>query len=95
MNTIGSVAELEALYDNVVPGAVTKVRAELTPLYQKWIGASRFVILTTVGPAGMVDHLPVGYQAIAGQYQDYTAIQFAELVEKEIIGFTPPPGYDD
>ena len=52
MNTIGSVAELEALYDDVVPGAVTKVRAELTPLYQKWIRASRFVILTTVGPEG-------------------------------------------
>ena len=48
----------------------------------------------TVGPAGMVAGLPVGYQAVTGQYLDYTSIEFAKLVEQEIIGFRPPPGYD-
>lgn len=47
-----------------------------------------------VGPAGLVRGLPVGYQAVAGQYLDHTAIAFAKLVEQEIIGFQPPPGYD-
>ena len=49
---------------------------------------------STVGPAGLVGGLPVGYQAITGQYLDYTAIEFAKLVEQEITGFQPPPGYN-
>lgn len=52
MQVIGNVSELEALYDAVVPGAVTKVVSRLTPRYREWIGASRFVILTTIGPDG-------------------------------------------
>jgi amidase len=59
-----------------------------------WAGYSCNVYLpSTVGPAGLVRGLPVGYQAITGQYMDYTSIGFAELVEREIMGFTPPPGY--
>jgi amidase len=38
--------------------------------------------------------LPTGYQAIAGQGKDKTAIRFAALVEKAFGGFTPPKGYD-
>ncbi|MCA8928180.1 MAG: amidase [Alphaproteobacteria bacterium] len=61
-----------------------------------WAGYSCNVYLpATVGPAGLVGGLPVGYQAVAGQYWDYTAIEFAKLVEQEIVGFQPPPGYDD
>lgn len=52
MRAITSIAELEALYDAVVPGAITKVAPRLTPRYREWIGASRFVILSTVGPDG-------------------------------------------
>ncbi len=52
MKKIDTIEELEHLYDAVVPGAVTKVQSQLTPLYQQWITQSRFTILTTVGPEG-------------------------------------------
>lgn len=52
MQAIKTVSELEALYDSAVPGALTKVSPRLTPRYQEWIGASRFVVLSTVGPDG-------------------------------------------
>lgn len=52
MQTIDSLAQLRALYDPAVPGAITKVADHLTPLYRRWIEASRFAVLTTVGPAG-------------------------------------------
>lgn len=59
-----------------------------------WAGYSCNVYLpATVGPAGLVRGLPVGYQAVTGQYMDYTSIAFAEHVANEIVGFTPPPGY--
>jgi amidase len=61
-----------------------------------WAGFSGVVYLpSTVGPAGLQGNgLPVGYQAIAGQLRDKTAIRFAQCVEREIGGFVPPPGYD-
>jgi len=61
-----------------------------------WAGYSGVVYLpSTVGPAGITpSRLPVGYQAIAAQGRDKTAIAFAKLVEKAFGGFTPPPGYD-
>ena len=52
METIGSLEALRNLYDAAVPRAVTKVCDHLTPLYRRWIEASRFTILSTVGPAG-------------------------------------------
>jgi PPOX class probable FMN-dependent enzyme len=52
MQPIRTLAELEALYDAAVPGALAKVSPRLTPLYRQWIEASRFVVLTTVGPDG-------------------------------------------
>jgi PPOX class probable FMN-dependent enzyme len=52
MQPIRTLAELEALYDAAVPGALAKVSPRLTPLYRQWIEASRFVVLTTVGPEG-------------------------------------------
>jgi amidase len=61
-----------------------------------WAGYSGVVYLpSTVGPAGITPSgLPTGYQAIAGQGKDKTAIRFAALVEKTFGGFTPPKGYD-
>jgi amidase len=61
-----------------------------------WAGYSGVVYLpSTVGPAGLTTAgLPVGYQAIAASGRDKTAIAFSRLVEKEIGGFVPPPGYD-
>jgi PPOX class probable FMN-dependent enzyme len=52
MQTIKSIEELEAAYGAVSPAALDKVLPHLSPLYQKWISASRFMILSTVGPSG-------------------------------------------
>ena len=52
MSRIESIEELEALYDAVVPGARDKVRSDISPLYEQWINASKFLVLSTVGPAG-------------------------------------------
>lgn len=52
MQTITTLTELRALYDDAVPGSLTKVSPHITPLYRRWIEASRFTVLTTVGPDG-------------------------------------------
>ena len=52
MEYIDDIEKLEALYGD--PGAVTlrKVVPALTPLYRQWIEASRFCVMSTVGPGG-------------------------------------------
>ena len=35
--------------------------------------------------------LPIGVQIIGGYLEDRTTIAFAELIEREFGGFTPPP----
>ncbi|MEM1433967.1 MAG: pyridoxamine 5'-phosphate oxidase family protein [Pseudomonadota bacterium] len=52
METIDSLEALRDLYDAAVPGSLTKVCNQLTPLYRRWIEAARFTVLSTVGPAG-------------------------------------------
>jgi amidase len=37
--------------------------------------------------------LPIGVQIIGPYLEDRTTIAFAELIEREFDGFTPPPGY--
>ena len=37
--------------------------------------------------------LPIGVQIIGPFLEDHTTIAFAELLEREFGGFTPPPGY--
>jgi Asp-tRNA(Asn)/Glu-tRNA(Gln) amidotransferase A subunit family amidase len=61
-----------------------------------WAGYSGVVYLpSTVGPAGITrSGLPVGYQAIAAGGRDRWATTFSRLVEREIGGFVPPPGYE-
>ena len=61
-----------------------------------WAGYSGSVLLpSTVGPAGLTSAgLPAGYQAIAASGRDKTAIAFSRLVEREIVGFVPPRGYE-
>ncbi|NKX43031.1 MSMEG_1061 family FMN-dependent PPOX-type flavoprotein [Roseicyclus persicicus] len=59
MRIVEDIAALEALYDAPVPTSLTKVVDRLTPLYRRWIGASRFCILTSVGPEG-TDATPRG-----------------------------------
>ena len=60
-----------------------------------WAGYSGLVYLpSTIGPIGLTGSgLPVGYQAIAAQGKDRTSLAFARLVERELGGFVPPPGY--
>ena len=59
MQTIDDIAALEAIYDSPSPLALKKVVTALTPGYRRWIAASRFCILSTVGPEG-TDATPRG-----------------------------------
>jgi amidase len=46
----------------------------------------------TAAPIGKSDTgLPIGVQIIGGFHEDKTTIKFAELIEREFGGFTPPP----
>ncbi|EDP66131.1 Amidase [alpha proteobacterium BAL199] len=61
-----------------------------------WAGLSSVVYLpSTVAPVGLAkDGLPCGLQIIAGHGRDKTALAFAKMIERELGGFVPPPGYD-
>ncbi|MBT8154867.1 pyridoxamine 5'-phosphate oxidase family protein [Epibacterium ulvae] len=52
MQPIETLEQLEDLYS--APGApsLRKVVTQMTPLYRKWIMASRFCVLSTIGPEG-------------------------------------------
>ncbi|KEJ89732.1 pyridoxamine 5'-phosphate oxidase family protein [Sulfitobacter donghicola] len=52
MDKINSIPDLEALYGTPGAASLEKVADHLTPLYRKWIMASRLCILSTVGPEG-------------------------------------------
>lgn len=60
-----------------------------------WAGYScNFYLPSTVAPMGLTpEGLPCGVQIIAREYGDYTALRFAELLEKEYGGFVSPPGF--
>ncbi len=48
----------------------------------------------TAVPLGRSEQgLPVGAQIVGPYLEDRTTIRFAELIEREFGGFTPPPGY--
>ncbi len=49
---VTDIAALEALYGSPGRASLDKVADRLTPLYRRWIMASRFCILSTVGPEG-------------------------------------------
>ena len=59
MEFIEDIETLEALYGKPGAPALRKVVSQLTPLYRKWIMASRLCVLSTVGPEG-VDGSPRG-----------------------------------
>jgi len=61
-----------------------------------WAGLSGVVFLPgTSAPAGLTrSGLPVGLQIVAPYLEDHTGIEFARLMELEIGGFQPPPGYE-
>ena len=56
---LNSVEDLEELYGAPSKGSLIKVADHLTPTYRKWIEASRFCVLSTVGPEG-TDGTPRG-----------------------------------
>jgi PPOX class probable FMN-dependent enzyme len=52
MQPIADIETLESHYGAVSPAARDKVAARLTPCYRQWIEASRFAVLSTIGPDG-------------------------------------------
>ena len=75
---------------------ITVNNARVSTIDQRfWAGYScNFYLPSTVAPLGLTPQgLPSGVQIITRGYGDYTSIRFAELLEKEYGGFTPPPGY--
>lgn len=52
MNTIDSVDQLKAIYGLPSERSLNKVSSVITPLYNQWIGASRFLVIATVGDEG-------------------------------------------
>lgn len=49
---IETIEQLEAIYGTPSEAALKKVASQITPTYQRFIEASPFVALTTVGPEG-------------------------------------------
>ena len=48
----------------------------------------------TVFPTGLSkDGLPIGLQAVGGEFHDYTTIEFSRLVTQESGGFVPPEAF--
>ncbi|SFL46694.1 pyridoxamine 5'-phosphate oxidase family protein [Shimia aestuarii] len=52
MQWVEDISELERLYGNPGAASLRKVAQELTPEYRRWIMASRFCVVSTVGPEG-------------------------------------------
>jgi PPOX class probable FMN-dependent enzyme len=52
MQYVDTIEALEALYGEPPQIALRKVARRMTPTYRKWIMASRFCVLTTVGSEG-------------------------------------------
>ena len=52
MQFIDDIAALEAFYGTPGAAATRKVARRMTPLYRKWIMASKLCVLSTVGPEG-------------------------------------------
>lgn len=75
-----------------------RVDNEAQPYFQQvfWAGLITVAYLpSTVFPTGPShDGLPIGLQAVSAEFNDYTCIEFARLLTRELGGFTAPPGYD-
>ena len=52
MQYVENIEELETLYGTPGSASMNKVARQMTPLYRKWIMASRFCIVSTVGEDG-------------------------------------------
>lgn len=52
MEFVEDISELEEIYGPPGSASMRKVAARMTPLYRQWIMASRFCVMSTVGPDG-------------------------------------------
>ena len=52
MKFLETIEDLESLYGTPGEASLIKVTDHLTPAYRKWIAASRFCVVSTVGPEG-------------------------------------------
>jgi len=52
MNIIKDIDQLNQIYDKPVERSLKKVASVITPLYQRWIEESRFLVIATVGIEG-------------------------------------------
>ncbi|ABD56647.1 pyridoxamine 5'-phosphate oxidase family protein [Jannaschia sp. CCS1] len=77
MTQITTIEALEALYEDAVPAALTKVTSVMTPLYRQWIEASRFAVLSTVGPEG-TDASPRGDDGSVVRVVDEMTLHMAD-----------------
>ncbi len=76
---------------------VIDVDGDEQPYFQQlfWAGLATLSYLpSTVFPTGLSESgLPIGLQAIGAEFDDRTTIEFARLIESELGGYVPPPGY--
>ncbi|MFA8441064.1 pyridoxamine 5'-phosphate oxidase family protein [Yoonia sp.] len=70
---VKDVAALEALYGAPAKASLIKVARQITPLYRKWIMASRLCVVSTVGPDG-TDGSPRGDDGPVVQELDETTL---------------------
>ena len=73
MRKIETLEGLHAIYGTPSAPALRKVATRLTPLYRKWIMASRFCVVSTVGPEG-ADGSPRGDDGPVVQELDDAAL---------------------
>ena len=73
MKWVETITELSALYGTPSGGSLDKVMPALTPAYRRWIEASRFVVLSTVGPEG-TDASPRGDDGAVVRVADDTTL---------------------
>lgn len=66
---VADISALEALYGQPAEASLIKVTDYLTPEYRHWIGASRFCVLSTIGPEG-TDGSPRGDEGPVVQIAD-------------------------
>jgi amidase len=80
-----------------MPDRTLEINGETRPYFEQvfWAGFAVAAYLpSTVFPTGpSAEGLPIGLQAVSAEYNDYTCIDFARLLAREIGGFRAPPDY--
>ena len=80
-------------------GRTLLVDGEPRPYFEQvfWAGLVTVAYLpSTVFPTGPgAEGLPIGLQAVSGEFEDRTCIEFARLMAEELGGFLPPPACAD